>query len=283
MLIGLAAGLVAALFYGAPAAMQAHASRRLPEGPWWEMAWAAVRDRLMVTVVALYCLGGLANYYAIQHLPLYLAQAAIAVELIFTALASAFFLHEWPSASEWTALVVVCLGLAMLALSAGGVGGNAATTGLVPGLLAGAVVLVLLGIALRRTQGTLGSIVLGAISGGAYAGLPIGARVLVAPWVRWQNAELVVALVIFGVVGFTLYSLALQRASVNTASAPLILMQTALPAIVGITLFDDGIRPGWTWAVVVGLLLSVAGTVAVASVAPPLEEAVEAEAEKVGR
>ncbi|WP_310962917.1 hypothetical protein [Nocardioides terrisoli] len=272
MSLGLAAAIVAALLYGAPAALQAHASRRLPEGPWLRMLRAGLADRLMYVVAGLYGLGALAQYVSIQQLPLYLAQAAVAGSLIFTALASAWYLHEWPSAPEWTALSVVCIGLGLLALGAGGVGGHRADHGLLPAMYAGGVAIAVLGVLARKLSGTVGSAVLGTLGGTAYAGVPIGARVLVAPYLRWQTIAVLGAISIFGILGFVLYSLALQRGVVNASTAPMILTQTTLPAVIGVALFHDGIRAGWGWIVVLGLALSMTGTVAVSVVAPPLED-----------
>jgi drug/metabolite transporter (DMT)-like permease len=272
VLLGLAAGLVAAVLYGAPAALQAHASRRLPVGRWWRVLLAGVRDRLMLAVVALYGLGAVAQYVAIQRLPLYLAQAATSGALLFTALASAWFLHEWPGRTEWLGLVAVCVGLGLLALAAGPVGGHRIEAGLVPGMLAGGAVLLLAALAVGRLRGGRGGVLIGLLSGTSFAGVPVAARVLVAPYLRWQTLAVVVALAVFGLLGFVLYTIALQRAPVNASSAPLILTESALPAILGLALFDDGIRPGWTWAVVVGLVLGMAGAVTVSASVPPPDE-----------
>jgi drug/metabolite transporter (DMT)-like permease len=269
VVVGLAAGLVAAVLYGAPAALQARASRRLPAGPWWRVALAGVRDRLMLAVVVLYALGAGAQYVAIQRLPLYLAQAAIASSLLFTALAAAWILHEWPRRPEWLALLAVCAGLGLLALAAGPPGGHRLASGLVPGMFAGCAALLVAAVTLRRTRHGHGGVLLGLLSGTAYAGVPVAARVLVAPYLRWQTLAVGAALASLGLLGFALYTLALQLAPVNASSAPLILTQTALPAILGVALFDDGIRPGWTWAVVAGVALSTLGTVAVSALVPP--------------
>ena len=65
----------------------------------------------------------------------------------------------------------------------------------------------------------------------------------------------------FGVV---LYPVALQRGSVMTATAPMIVMQTATPAAVGVLLLGDTIRPGWSIAAALGVVLSGAGATALA-------------------
>ena len=49
-----------------------------------------------------------------------------------------------------------------------------------------------------------------------------------------------------------------------TATAPMIVMQTATPAAVGVLLLGDTIRPGWSVAAALGLVLSGAGATALA-------------------
>ena len=60
------------------------------------------------------------------------------------------------------------------------------------------------------------------------------------------------------------FALALQRGSVMTATAPMIVMQTATPAAVGVLLLGDTIRPGWSLAAALGLVMSGAGATALA-------------------
>jgi drug/metabolite transporter (DMT)-like permease len=66
---------------------------------------------------------------------------------------------------------------------------------------------------------------------------------------------------VYGLLGFWLYSVALDRAPVSTASAPLIVTQTFLPAFIGVAFLGDGVRPGWWLGIVVGLVLSTAGAI----------------------
>ena len=66
------------------------------------------------------------------------------------------------------------------------------------------------------------------------------------------------ALAIAGVVALLTYPIALQRASVTQATAPLVVGETVAPAIVGLLLLGDEPRPGWGWVAVVGFVLSVA-------------------------
>ena len=276
VLIGLAAALLAALFYGAPSALQAHASRRLPQAVWWRVLVAALRDRMMLSVLVLYLVGAAANYVAIQTLPLYLAQAATSVSLIFTALASAWWLGEWPFAHQWTALVAVVLGLALLATGAGKAGGQPDRPHLVLGLYAGLVVSTAIGFSCRWLTGHFSGVMLGLFAGVSFAGVPLGTRLLDAPYWELRTVAVIAVIACYGIVGFALSTISLARVQVNTATAPLILSQTLIPAVLGIAVFGDQVRSDWGWAIVLGLVLSMLGTIGVSAIARPLaEEAAE--------
>src|SRR4029078_1181718 len=89
--------LGAALLYGAAAVGQAVASRRLPpaEDGFVRLTLAALRDRLMLVVIASYLVGAALHLAAIELTPLYLAQAGIAASLPVTALVAAAELLGW--------------------------------------------------------------------------------------------------------------------------------------------------------------------------------------------
>ena len=63
---------------------------------------------------------------------------------------------------------------------------------------------------------------------------------------------------------FSFYSLALQRGSVTGATAPLIVIQTVTPALIGLVVLDDQVREGWGWVAFSASLSVVAGAVALA-------------------
>ena len=89
MLIGLLAGLGAAVLFGVGAVVQAHAVRSIDE-PTQRLSDFVARRRcgspLILLVVAAYLAGFVLHAVAIWLLPLYLAQAAIAFSLPVTAL-----------------------------------------------------------------------------------------------------------------------------------------------------------------------------------------------------
>ncbi|MGN6251903.1 MAG: EamA family transporter [Marmoricola sp.] len=274
MLIGVVAGLVAAVLYGAPAALQAHASRQLPTGRWWEVARAAMTDPVLVGVVCSDAAGAGFHYVAIQRLPLYLAQSLVATSLLFTALTSARLLHERLSRRQVGGLAAVCAGLVVLALGAGHPGDHGAPATVLAGLLVGAGLVAVLATACRRLGGSAGGVVYGVLAGACYGAVPVGVRLVVAPYLRWEVLLALVCLAVLGALGFGCYSLAMQRAAVTTSGAPLSVTEAVVPSVVGVAVFGDRLRAGWDPAVVVGVLLALAGIVAVAR--PPAAASAEA-------
>ena len=69
------------------------------------------------------------------------------------------------------------------------------------------------------------------------------------------------ALPLSGALAFLLYSLALQRSSVTVATAPMIVVQTAGPAVVGVLLLGDAVRSGWAVGALVGFVLTAVGAI----------------------
>ena len=255
MLIGLGAGLLAALLFGIAAVLQAHAVRRQPDAPDHLAGFvaAALRDPWTMGVLAMYLGGFVLHAVAIWELPLYLAQATVAVSLPVTAVAS-MVLHERLTPVHWSALVVVTAGLVLLSLAAGDPG-TVVVDPLFVGLLAAGVAVLAL---VSRAGHGLGGALLGTVAGFGYAGSAIAVR-----GVHAELEPLVVAAALavpaYSLVAFWLYSLGMDRAGVSAVTAPLIVGQTFVPALVGVALLGDGVRDGWWPGAVAGTLLATAG------------------------
>ncbi len=269
MLIGLAAGIGAAILWGVSATLQARAFRQLPTSPWTAMIAAALRSPGVLAVVAMDCGGMVLDYVAIQQLPLYLSQACIACSVIVTAATASILLHERPPRAQWYGLGTLALGLVILGLSAGEPGHASIDWSLAIGGYVGIAAIGLLGLAARRLTGVASAVALGLLAGAAYGTVPVAARAIESPYLTWLNLAEVGTLAAAGLLAFAFQSTAMTRAAVTTSAAPLTVAETVVPAMVGVMLFDDGIRAGWTAAVVIGLLLSIAGAAAVPLLAGP--------------
>jgi len=91
-------------------------------------------------------------------------------------------------------------------------------------------------------------VVLGLLAGAAYGTVPVAARAIESPYFTWFNLAEAGTMALAGLLAFAFQSTAMTRAAVNTSTAPLTVAETVVPAMVGVLLFDDGIRGGWTSA-----------------------------------
>lgn len=270
---GLVAGLAAAVLFGVAAVLQAHAVRRQEHRPHGllDFVRVSVRDPWTIGVVVAYLLGFVLHVVAIWGLPLYLAQATVAMSLPVTALTS-MVLHERLQPVHWWAVAVVSGGLVLLSVGSGDPGALFTSVWFAVALWAGVVVLLLAARVGVRWPGP----VIATLAGLGYTGSAVAVR----------GAESATDLVgvaaglsvgVYGLLGFWLYSVALDRSPVSAASAPLIVTQTFVPSLIGVALLDDGVRPGWWPGIVAGLVLSTLGAVVLSGdgISSPVNEGAE--------
>lgn len=232
--MGVSAALLGALVFGVIAAVQASAIRR-----------HGLRSPMMLVVLAGYLVGWGLHLVAIARLPLYLAQVGVGTSLIVSALIASFVMGESLRSIHWTAIIAMVGGLGVLALASGDVGTSHFTDTTTIVLYSLLVTTSLSGWLAWRWQHPLSGILLAVLSGFAYGISPIATRALVDFTWDLNSYATAVSIGLFGSLGFVLYSLAFQRTSVTAATAPQTLLQTAIPAAVGIALFDDQVRNGW--------------------------------------
>jgi drug/metabolite transporter (DMT)-like permease len=256
--LGILLGLVSAAIFGVAAVVQAKAVRGFESSPngLWGFVARSVRDGRTMLVVAAYLVGFVLHATAIWLLPLYLAQALVAMSLPVTAIAS-HRVEDRLHRSGWLAIGVVTSGLVLLSLGAGEAGERVTTNPFVVALWVGVAALGLVSVAQRRLPGAL----LGLLAGLGYAGSAIAVRGVGTPI---EPVVVVAALAVpaYGLVAFWLYSLGMHRAAVPSTTASLIVAQTFVPAAVGVALLGDGVRDGWWPVVTVGLLLATGGAAA---------------------
>ena len=232
--------------------------RALPEGELGLLGFvrAALRSWPLLAVVATYLAGFALHAVALWLLPLYLAQASISLSLPVTAIVSAVALHER---------------LDTRPLAGGG------------GVIAG-LVLVAAGAGTRRAHDLDGDAgrCRGTLAAGPRDRRPALAGGMRACWARGRaSATPGPPSRRAGCPPTTCSSRCSHwwscprsgswrsgstrspcgRTDVASSTAPLIVMQTCIPAVVGVVAFGDTVRSGWTVAVVAGLALSVAGAI----------------------
>ena len=244
------AALLAAVLFGAIATIQASVIRR-----------HGLVSKPMLGVLFAYLVGWVLHLVAIAELPLYLAQVGVGASLVVTALIASFVMGEPLRREHWIAVGAMVVGLGVLATAAGDIGKSSFTDRTTIALYTVLAVTSLLGYAAYRSTHRYSGVLIATLAGVAYGLTPIATRALVDFSYAPDTLATAISIGLFGSLGFLLYSVALNRTSVTAATSPQILLQTAIPAVVGITLFHDQVRDGW-WPVAAGaFVLSVGASV----------------------
>ena len=261
MVIGLCAALGAALLFGVSAVLQAVVVRRSGLVSW-----------PMVLVTLGYLAGWGLHLVAIARLPLYLAQMAIGASLAVTALVAARVVHEPLERRHWWAIGAMVAGFVALVAAADTPGPPERAPHLVLALYLAFAVLAVAGLTAWRGTGSRSGVALGVLAGLSYAGAPIATRAL--DHLPLDVHALLPALTVplFGTLGFVLQSTALERVSVTAATAPMVLVETFVPAALGVLLFADRVRPHLGPVAVVAFLVATVGALVLSGAEGRLEE-----------
>ncbi|MGW7099183.1 hypothetical protein [Streptomyces sp. NPDC054838] len=280
MLIGLLTAIAASICYGTGSVLQAVGSRRAARlspaatgvtahgGPnLSSTAKAAMTWEFIVGTILDFVGFGL-GALAARLLPLFLSQTVISANLVITAVLSVKLLGIRLSRKEWTSIGVVCAALVLLATAAGHEGGHHAPMSTHWWLLAVTLLIIAGGTVAVRLLGARAAILAGLLSGLAFGALGVGVRILdgIEPFSLGTllRDPALYAIVLAGVGGMYLHTVALQIGSVNGATAALVVGETVLPGAIGVLWLGDASRPGLAWLAALGFVLAVAGAVAVA-------------------
>lgn len=265
MLTGLLAALAAAVAFGAAAVLQGIAVRRTATtaGVDPRLLVRLLRQPTFVGTLVLNLVGFGLHLTALQSLPLFLVQAVIAASVAVTAVCAVVVLGTRLSRVEWSAVVTVCVGLALLAPSAESSEAAGTGSGLRWALWAGVLAVALAGALAGRVPGTTGAALLGLVAGVGFGLVGLAARLLpdLTPATLVRDAA-TYALVVVGALAFLLYATAMQHGSVTTVTAVLVVPQTAVPAVLGVLLLGDRVRDGAAPLAVAGFVLALAGAIA---------------------
>ncbi|MFD8819211.1 DMT family transporter [Streptomyces sp. NPDC059627] len=259
--------LAAAICFGTATVLQAMAARAAGDGTGGEAALLlrAVRQWRYVVGLGLDGLGFVFQILALRSLPIYAVSAALASSLAVTAVVAARLLRVRLSGVEWAAVGVVCAGLAMLGLASGPEGDRAGSTTLKWVMLGTAAGVLLLGLAGGRLSGRGRALLLGLGAGFGFGVVEVSVRLIdtLRPAELFTNPA-TYALLVGGGAAFMLLTSALQRGSVTTATAGMVVGETIGPAAVGVVWLGDRTREGLTWLAVLGFAVAVAGALALA-------------------
>lgn len=262
--------LASAVCFGTASVLQAVAARAAAEpgsgaGVDPALLLRALRQWRYVAGLVLDGLGFVFQIIALRSLPIYAVGAALAASLAVTAVVAARLLGVRLSSTEWTAVAVVCAGLGALGLASGGEGHLTGSDALRWSMLGIAVGILLLGTAAGRLPERARALVLGLGAGCGFGVVEVAVRLIddVSPAALLTNPA-TYALLVGGGSAFLLLTSALQRGSVTTATAGMVLGETIGPALVGVIWLGDRTRDGLGWLAVTGFAVAVAGALALA-------------------
>ena len=242
----------------------------------------ALREWRYLVGLALDGVGFVLQILALRSIPIYAVGAALAASLAVTAVVAAWLLGVRLSALEWGAVGVVCAGLAMLGLASGEEGEEAGSTALKYAMLGTAVAVLLLGAVAGRLPERGRALALGLGAGFGFGVVEVAVRLIdgLTPATLLTNPA-TYALLLGGGAAFLLLTSALQRGSVTTATAGLIIGETIGPALVGVVWLGDRTREDLGWLAVLGFAVAVAGALALARFGEAPVEVSESESKPV--
>jgi len=265
--LALVAALGSAVAFGVAAVLQGLAAGRTADtgGLDPRLLLRLTRQPAFLGALGLNLAGFGLHVTALQSLPLFLVQAVIASSVAVTAVLSVRVFRAPLTGRQWLAVLAACVGLALLAPSAEA--GEAVAAGSVERVTLPAVVAAAAAAAVLagRLTGAAGAVALGLLGGVGFGVVAVAARLLpgLTP-LGLLREPLAYVLLLAGAVAFLLYSTAMQRGSVTTATAANVVTQTAVPAVVGVALLGDRVREGWAPVAVLGFALALAGALGLA-------------------
>ena len=169
--------------------------------------------------------GFIATIVSARLIPLFLSQTIISARMVATAVLAAIVLKVTLTWREWVSGAVVILSLILLAISAGREGSDYDAWMGWATLVAGPL-LIVIGIVGARVLKRRIAAFAGLIAGAIFGVMAVASRVLTGvsplqPGVLFTDPALY-ALLISGIGGFYLFTVALQTGSVNGAAAALV-------------------------------------------------------------
>jgi drug/metabolite transporter (DMT)-like permease len=266
--IALAAALGSAVCYGVASVLEQVGARRAD-------TVTSIDPRLMlrlgrelpyVTGLVLDGVGWVLSLVALQTLPLFLVQSAIASSIAVTALVAWVVLGARLTRRELAAVATIIVGLVLLSIAAAPDSARPVGVAFEWTLVAGVFVLVAAGTALARVDAARGALKLAAVAGLAFSGTAICGRVLQVPArpLDLLGEPVAWALLGYGLLGLLLFAVALQRGAVTTTNAMLFAVETVIPTVVGVALLGDRARPGRWPLMAVGAVTAITGSVLLA-------------------
>ena len=198
---------------------------------------------------------------AVHTLPLFVVQPIVAISVVVTLAIDRIVLQKHLEKKALVAIFIIFIGLVSLSFSASSQKAHSVNQTVkwiiifTPLLLAVASTLF---VKLKRYSSPL----LATLSGLAFGGTAITGRMLVFTHPYWHVIynPLLWSLFAYGLIGISVFTLALQRHHASIVNATMVAFETLAPIAVGIILLGDRPRHSEWLLVIIGVILALLGT-----------------------
>ena len=226
-------------------------------------------DRVYLVGFAAQVAGFALAFLARATLPLYLVQAGASSAVGIAAVLGALWRGWRIRPAEIGALAVMAVGLIALVSASEPSAAGPMPVAIGWCLVATLGLVVLLAVPAARLRGAPSAVALGMLAGLAFAVLAIASRPLAAgPYLELPLRPLFWLMVVSAFVGQGLLASALQRGAPTSTMASMDATSVVVGSVVGLAVLGDQIAAGRTSLVAAGLVLVVAGVVAMAVLQP---------------
>jgi drug/metabolite transporter (DMT)-like permease len=267
-LLVLLALVLSSLCYGTASVLQARAAQSVRKTTRTSpgLMLVLVRRATYLGALALSAMGFVCQVPALRYFPLFIVQTAQAANLAVVAVVGIPLLGLRLHARDWTSIVGVVMGVSLLMVSFITIQHRTAPPGDIRlALLLWTLFLAIVSYAARRLRDDVSSVALGLIAGLAFGIVGVAVRVMptLSPTALLRDPALY-ALAAGGIMGFMFYADGLQRGSVTSTTAALLLAQIVEPTLLGIFVLGDKVKQGFYLPATLGGVIAVTAAISLA-------------------
>ncbi len=237
--------------------------------------WTLARNRWYTLGIGLDIAAWILTFLAVQHLPLFLVESIIAASIGITAILEHIFLQMKLQRKTYLSMTIVLFGLILLATAATADRAEAVSNSVRWLLILLPLPIAAVAALLTRLRGRWAVTSISIMSGVAFGNTSVLSRIFghYSGLGALLTNPLLYSLLVSGVLGMLLFSIALQRTRATVVNASMTSAQTLVPTIVGLTVLGDHIRNGHGATMVLGLAATVVGTLLISFLTPPTSHA----------
>lgn len=195
--------------------------------------------------IVLDTVGWLLFLVAARKLPLFLALSFVVASLVVSAVLAHMYLSIRESNRERFAIISMIIGLVLLGAAAQPSTSHTSSQTFWVAIVCAPLFIGTCGlILLKISQHTFSTFGLAALAGLAFGGTGLVVRVIYPRYITPHTVLLLVALILYGLLGALFMAAALQRDSVNRVNGVLYASELVIPSFLGIVFLGDSAKKG---------------------------------------